>query len=73
MEKLTPFFIMCFFFSLSYSREEVNDVRDYFTTLNGMNIVEMPSDAHLDGGDVLFTGDEIFVGFSMVIAIFAIL
>lgn len=45
-------------------RPESHEVRRYFKSLETLDIVDMPETARLDGGDVLFTGKEIFVGLS---------
>lgn len=42
-------------------KPEVNRVRNYFYELDGKYVVELTRGT-LDGGDVLFTGSEIFVG-----------
>jgi len=44
-------------------KNEINEVKDYLTKIN-LEIFQMPNDATLDGGDVLITNKEIFVGYS---------
>lgn len=44
-------------------KNEIRMVKDYLVNL-GLDILYMPSDCTLDGGDVLITNKEIFVGIS---------
>lgn len=43
-------------------QKEAEDMKKYFEEFEKKNIVEMKAPACLDGGDVMFTGHEIFVG-----------
>ena len=45
-------------------RAETKEVLKHFKSVSDMKVVEMEAPTHIDGGDVLFTGREIFVGLS---------
>ena len=45
-------------------RAEVEVIHEHFKKEPDMQVIAMQGDAHADGGDVLFTGREIFVGLS---------
>jgi len=45
-------------------RDEINAIDKIFSFIDQNNIVNMPSDTRIEGGDVILFGDYIFIGYS---------